>query len=273
MRANINSRTEREILFRNEAVCCVCQKTNIQIHHIDGNNSNNELKNLAVLCLDHHDRASSKSSMTRTLTPALIRQFKNDWERRVTTKRASIKRFAVKIKEEPFVKFEIKRLIFSLPAFKDKRSTNSIFDQLYNWHLFTGYTRNIFDSFELISWFLGDEQVRILLDRLYEYFWHLIGPKDVSISQSDKRNLAEVAELIGHLGVQSVVLNSNPKVFDAFFYAIDRFIEISQWYNLKKISKIIKNALTEVRNELLDAKNYPERRKLLERISFRIKKI
>jgi hypothetical protein len=211
--------------------------------------------------------------MTRGLTPALIRQFKTDWETRILRKRDSIKRLKQSIKEDPFVKFEIKRLVFSLPAFKDKKTTESIFEQLYNWHLFSNYTRNIFDALESIHWFLEEEQVMILLDRVYEYFWHLVGPEEVNISKSEQRNILRVIELIGDLGEQTVILQHNPKVFNNFFYTIDKFTEISQWYNLLKIANIIKIELTNVRKELRDTKKYPERRKLIEKINIRIKKL
>jgi len=85
---SIPPQIKREILFRNEASCCICGKNNVQIHHIDCfNNSNNDLKNLAVLCIEHHDQASSKSSMMRHLTTALVKKFKSDWEVRISKKR------------------------------------------------------------------------------------------------------------------------------------------------------------------------------------------
>ena len=117
-RKSIPPKIEREILFRNEASCCVCGKNNVQIHHIDGNHSNNELRNLAVLCIEHHDQASSKSSMTRRLSPTLIKKFKSDWEARISKKRKIARRYIRTNKEEQsFVRFEIKRLVYSLPAF------------------------------------------------------------------------------------------------------------------------------------------------------------
>lgn len=128
-RIPIPQKVQREILFRNEACCCVCGKSNIIIHHIDGNNSNNDLNNLAVLCLEHHDLASSKSTTSRKLNPPLVRQFKRDWESRVANRRQVVRSKIVKTKtDQDFIKFEIKRLIFSLPAFPKKESTNPILE-------------------------------------------------------------------------------------------------------------------------------------------------
>jgi hypothetical protein len=52
----------------------------VQIHHIDGNASNNEEANLAVLCLPHHDKATAPPSLTARLKPSEIRTYKLSWE-------------------------------------------------------------------------------------------------------------------------------------------------------------------------------------------------
>jgi len=53
---------------------------NVQIHHIDGNPSNNAPENLAVLCLRHHDLATMKVGLTAKLSEAEVRAFKQEWE-------------------------------------------------------------------------------------------------------------------------------------------------------------------------------------------------
>lgn len=57
MRKKLPKETEIEILIRNRNCCCICQDSGIGkeviIHHINGNNSHNDITNLAVLCLTH----------------------------------------------------------------------------------------------------------------------------------------------------------------------------------------------------------------------------
>jgi len=260
-------------MFRNESVCCVCQKKNVQVHHIDGDNSNNKLSNLAVLCIEDHDRASSRSSMTRGLTPSLIRRFKTDWERRVIEKRRLVKHAASSIKEDPFIKFEIKRLVFSLPAFKDKKTTNSIIDQLYHWHLFTDYTKNIFLDLGNIRWFLDMSQIIILLERIYEFFWHLVGPKDVPMDIQDKKNLLLAIKLLGNLGIQIITLKESRKALDYLFAPADDFVNIAQLYRSPMLKKEIKNQLISIRRELAKTRSYPNRTKLTKKFDQNIKKI
>ncbi|MGO8713397.1 MAG: HNH endonuclease [Rhizomicrobium sp.] len=66
-RIPIPKRIEREVLFRNQSVCCVCQSSGVQIHHIDDDPSNNELANLCILCVRHHAEASSVGTIKWTL--------------------------------------------------------------------------------------------------------------------------------------------------------------------------------------------------------------
>lgn len=200
-RIPIPQKVQREILFRNEACCCVCGKSNIIIHHIDGNNSNNDLNNLAVLCLEHHDLASSKSTTSRKLNPPLVRRFKRDWESRVANRRRVVRSKIVRTKtDQDFIKFEIKRLIFSLPGFPKKEPTNSTLEQLYHWHLFTNVCGEILQNLGYIRWFLKESQVPLVLDRMWEFFWQFVDPKEIPMSKRDEKNISTAIELIGDLG-------------------------------------------------------------------------
>jgi len=79
-RDRIPRRVRTEILLANRHVCCVCQRINVQIHHIDGDPSNNAPDNLAVLCLRHHDLATMKVGLSAKLSQAEVQAFKQQWE-------------------------------------------------------------------------------------------------------------------------------------------------------------------------------------------------
>lgn len=74
-----------EILLANRHACCVCQDHKVQIHHIDSDPSNNEIKNLAVLCLKHHDQATMQAGLSSKLNPRDVREYKRTWEARCAT--------------------------------------------------------------------------------------------------------------------------------------------------------------------------------------------
>lgn len=264
----IPSKIEREILFRNEASCCVCGKNNVQVHHIDGNCSNNNLKNLAVLCIEHHDQASSRSSMTKHLAASLIRKFKSDWEVRISNKRKIIRSHIILKKEDRYlIKFEIKKLIYSLPAFPNKKSTNAIIEQLYTWHTFSDSTKDILKTFSDIHWFLEGPQISIFLRRIWEFFWQFIGPKDVKMDKGDEREILIAIELIGHFGEQLIIMGENSKIFNDFFAAISSFEDFASWYKNKHIKDALKNQLMSVRKKLLEEKKYPQKSMLLNKLN------
>ncbi len=70
-----------EVQFLSDRTCCVCRKPGraIQIHHIDENPSNNVLENLAVLCLDCHQKTQVKGGFDRKLDAAQVKLYRDDW--------------------------------------------------------------------------------------------------------------------------------------------------------------------------------------------------
>lgn len=79
-RKPIPHQIQSRLLIANRHACCVCQKIRVQIHHIDGNPNNNEITNLAALCVDHHDMASMQIGLTKKLQPYQIKEYKRSWE-------------------------------------------------------------------------------------------------------------------------------------------------------------------------------------------------
>ncbi len=78
------------LLFRSERTCCVCHIAGkpVQIHHIDGNPSNSDKRNLAVLCLDCHTETQIIGGFYRKLSPELVVLYRDDWHKRVARGRA-----------------------------------------------------------------------------------------------------------------------------------------------------------------------------------------
>lgn len=69
-----------QVLLANRHACCVCQKPQVQLHHIDENPNNNDPDNIAVLCLPHHDLASMQIGLSKKLQASEIRIYKKQWE-------------------------------------------------------------------------------------------------------------------------------------------------------------------------------------------------
>ena len=76
-----------QVLVANRFTCCVCHdpKKAIIVHHIRewSKSHDHSPSNLAVLCLDHHDKAHSVSKLTRNLNEPTLLRFKDEWENEV----------------------------------------------------------------------------------------------------------------------------------------------------------------------------------------------
>lgn len=96
-RPPIPKRTKEKLLLINNFACCMCgiysKQNELQIHHIDGDNTNNNITNLAVLCTTpHHNLANiglkkGDVGYGLKLTPNLIKKFKISWENKVAQER------------------------------------------------------------------------------------------------------------------------------------------------------------------------------------------
>src|ERR1043165_7211643 len=71
-----------DLMYRNRHTCCVCRvpRKHVQIHHIDGDNSNSATSNLGVVCLDCHSLVTSDEGLGRRFTPGEVGKYKAHWE-------------------------------------------------------------------------------------------------------------------------------------------------------------------------------------------------
>jgi len=79
-RLSIPPEVAAKVLFLSDRTCCVCHTKGkpIQIHHIDGNPSNNDINNLALLCLDCHNETQISGGFHRKLDADQIKIYRDD---------------------------------------------------------------------------------------------------------------------------------------------------------------------------------------------------
>ena len=84
-RIKIPGDTASEILFLSDRTCCVCnvRGKHVQIHHIDENPSNNDIKNLSILCLECHNDTMIKGGFGRKLDAHQVIKYQTEWIERV----------------------------------------------------------------------------------------------------------------------------------------------------------------------------------------------
>ncbi len=83
-RKSIPPNLKDKLLVAASHACTICGRSPVQIHHIDGNPSNNSEDNLIVLCLNHHDEAEkSKTSkgLSSNLSPSALLEYKRRLQR------------------------------------------------------------------------------------------------------------------------------------------------------------------------------------------------
>lgn len=80
-----------KVLFQSDRTCCICRVKGkpVQIHHIDGDKSNHDINNLAVLCLDCHTETQVSGGFHRKLDAEQIILYRNDWVSLVARERSS----------------------------------------------------------------------------------------------------------------------------------------------------------------------------------------
>lgn len=75
------------VLIANRLTCCVCRDPSkaVVVHHIHdwAESRDHSPENLAVLCLNHHDRAHTVSSLSRNLDRPTLARMKVSWEEEV----------------------------------------------------------------------------------------------------------------------------------------------------------------------------------------------
>ena len=83
-RARLPEATETEVLLLSGRRCCICVgllgdvgMKQGQIAHLDQDASNNNLSNLAFLCLPHHDQYDSITSQSKGFTEAELRTYRD----------------------------------------------------------------------------------------------------------------------------------------------------------------------------------------------------
>jgi len=79
-RKKIPERTEITLLDICDHTCCVCRESQeIQIHHINKDSQDNNIENLAPLCLICHDKAEKTGGLSRNFSPKYITKRREEW--------------------------------------------------------------------------------------------------------------------------------------------------------------------------------------------------
>lgn len=261
---------EKKVLIMNRHCCCICQAERmykpVAIHHIDGDNSNNKIENLAVLCLDHHSMADAglrrgKSGSGRKLTPIHVREYKRLWETKVElTGKLQKKTFPLYQKKhlQIFHQFEISKIKNEIIVLDDKdkrlREKFAYFEQLLIEEFLTDLPLRKFllqaYSELVIPGFITEERnkSKLLAESIQGLFLHLADPDTLPMERSDKKlflKSLEVLEDMGHFAGEfspyiSPLKNACNAILDLAEIASNYGLKDTRGKILRKLKKIEK---------------------------------
>lgn len=93
-----------QVRWLSDDTCCICneREKDIQLHHIDENPQNHSVENLAVLCLECHNKAHKKGGFARRLTPNYVTKCRDEWLETLVLRREEANKSDIKrrVREE-----------------------------------------------------------------------------------------------------------------------------------------------------------------------------
>lgn len=266
-RLSIPQNIADKIMFSNDHTCCICRikGKHVQVHHIDGDSSNNIAGNLAILCLECHSKVTSNEGFGRSYTAGEVKQYKRTWEfivRKTLIGKEERKKTSLKEGVSFFdqTASEILAMNDGDPRIGEKLET------LGNLNIIVGCTDEILDAFfhlAVMSSMSQKQTAAILARHIYELFPHLVGPDMVPVNAKDKRRLEQGVKLLGTIGQFNGEFSKDIEVVQAACDNLYNMYEIAVLYDLKKISKLIASELQEIKDACL--KIYEEEGKPLKK--------
>ncbi len=84
-RPKLSEHIAADVMYAVDLRCCMCEaiaglpprSRNGQIHHLDGDPTNNARENLVWLCLEHHEDVGKTGKTSRRISPEVIRRYRS----------------------------------------------------------------------------------------------------------------------------------------------------------------------------------------------------
>jgi len=85
-RTPVPEEVSADVLFQHDHTCCVCREhgRSVQIHHINEDPTDHDVDNLAVLCLEDHNRTQTRGGFAKHLRAVEVRRYRDE---RVSSRR------------------------------------------------------------------------------------------------------------------------------------------------------------------------------------------
>jgi HNH endonuclease. len=193
-------------MVSNKHTCCLCrnQFKDTEIHHIDGDRTNNTVDNLAVVCRDCHSKVTGGRGLGRSYSAFEVKENKRHWEYKVRNELVIVSpRKAKSVATTAHLRTEIRRIIYELAIADDVLVARNKRDLLMVYYVLEAVneTNYILDTLQKVVPLLAENKGGTVAAELVPWlFYHLPDPKEVKITKNDLISLDKAIELLVRLG-------------------------------------------------------------------------
>jgi hypothetical protein len=240
-RPKVPSVIEEEVLFRAEHTCCICRTRgkDVQLHHIDGNHAHHSMSNLAVVCLDCHSLVTGTRGLGKHYSPGEVRKYKFSWDQHVRDSR-QVKGPKIRYKKELISQIDL--LICQILANRTNiPRVKELLSVLFELHLWRGgpeINSKIIEGFHHLALMSGLEPrgiAALLPERLWELCFHFVGPHEVEMDSTGKREVLRCIEALQTLAEFNCEFGHGKKAVESVTEHAENFFDIGVWYKDKTI--------------------------------------
>lgn len=252
-RPKVPRKIEAVLMFSNDHTCCICRKEgkDVDIHHIDGDRTNNRVVNLAVLCLNCHSKVTGRRGLGRSYSTLEVKMHKRDWEYRVRRIRGLLPSTKSRHTQSTYqIKNDIRRIIYELASAEDSTLAKNKLELLWIYCVLdlkvnSNYILDLF--YDVVPFLAENEAGPLTAEFIPRLFYGLPGPQEVKIDSKDVGNLLNAIDFLAWLGKFSAeFLNkiSTPKscldsLYELFLTALT--------YGLKNVIGRVKKGVREIK--------------------------
>lgn len=236
-RSQIPDRVAVEVLFRSDHTCCVCESKGkeVQLHHIDGNPSNNKSDNLAVVCLECHSRVTRSAGLGRGYRPSEVRKYKRSWEQRIADRRG-IHKPTVRYRKELVTQVDLIVCEALACAPKNLQRAKELLELLYELHLWRGASdldKRILEGLEHLALMSGLNSAQlgeVVAEQIWRMCWHFAGPKHVPMNKRDVGYVLRYIDALRTLAEFNSEYSRGRSTAQKIAAKAENFLEVGIWY-------------------------------------------
>lgn len=253
-RIRIPVRIEDELLFLADHTCSICttRYKDVQIHHIDGDPSNNNAANLIVVCLDCHSRMTGRRGLGRSYGRGELLKYKRTWEARVRAGRNSHRSVTGQRQKQLISQIDI-IVCEILACERDIKRASQLLDLLYELSLWRGnrqVTSSIVEGLGHIAVMAGLGIPRLsgkVAETLWKVCWHFVGPDRVSMGKGDLVLVLECVDGLRTLAEFNCMMGHGRGAATTIAGQLENFFRVGLWYKSRRILNAVTRALEEAR--------------------------